>query len=96
MFNITLFEPEIPPITGNIIRLCANTGSQLHLIHPLGFRLNDKQLLRAGLDYHEQTIIKNYKSFDEFIEQVEPDRVYAVETSGMRLYTQANFLPGDT
>ena len=96
MFNITLFEPEIPPNTGNIIRLCANTGSQLHLIHPLGFRLNDKQLLRAGLDYHEQTIIKNYKSFDEFIEQVEPDRVYAVETSGTRLYTQANFLPGDT
>ncbi len=65
MFNIVLFQPEIPPNTGNIIRLCANTGCNLHLIEPLGFMLDDKQLRRAGLDYHEWAEIKTYKSLDE-------------------------------
>ena len=64
MFSIALFEPEIPPNTGNIIRLCANTGTQLHLIEPLGFSLDDKQLIRAGLDYHEYASLKTYTNFD--------------------------------
>ena len=66
MFNIVLFEPEIPPNTGNIIRLCANTGTQLHLIHPLGFDMDTKALRRAGLDYHEYTHIKEYDNFADF------------------------------
>lgn len=74
MINIALYEPEIPPNTGNIIRLCANVGANLHLIEPLGFKLEDKQLRRAGLDYHEFADLKIYKDFDEFYEKISPKR----------------------
>ncbi len=96
MFNIVLFQPEIPPNTGNIIRLCANTGCALHLIHPLGFKLNDKTLKRAGLDYHEQAILHEHKSFDDFIENAKPQRLFAIETCGTKNYNEINFIPGDT
>jgi len=92
MFNIVLYQPEIPPNTGNIIRLCANTGCYLHLIEPLGFKLEDKQLRRAGLDYHEWADVKTYKSINE----LKPEqRVYALSTKGHKHYHQANFKAGD-
>ena len=72
MLHVVLFEPEIPPNTGNIIRLCANTGFQLHLIEPLGFKLEDKALRRAGLDYHEWARMLVHKSYDDFIDSVAP------------------------
>lgn len=91
MIHVVLYEPEIPPNTGNIIRLCANTGAQLHLIHPLGFELNDARLQRAGLDYHEWAQIREYHSLDEFIEAVQPEKIYALSTKGQRLYSEADF-----
>lgn len=91
MIHVVLYEPEIPPNTGNIIRLCANTGTQLHLIHPLGFELNDARLQRAGLDYHEWAQIREYHSLDEFIEAVQPEKIYALSTKGQRLYSEADF-----
>ncbi len=92
MFNIVLYQPEIPPNTGNIIRLCANTGCQLHLIEPLGFKLEDKQLRRAGLDYHEWADVKTYQN----IEQLQPvQAMYALSTKGKKHYHQANFKAGD-
>ena len=92
MFNIVLYQPEIPPNTGNIIRLCANTGCYLHLIEPLGFKLEDKQLRRAGLDYHEWADIKTYNN----IEQLKPEHsVYALSTKGQKYYHQAHFNTGD-
>ena len=74
MFNIVLFEPEIPPNTGNIIRLCANTGCQLHLIEPLGFSMEEKALRRAGLDYHEFASIAIWPDYETFLTQVQPRR----------------------
>ncbi len=94
-FHIVLFEPEIPPNTGNIIRLCANTGSQLHLIHPLGFTLQDKQLQRAGLDYHEWVGIQHYNSFDDFLKTQQPSRLFACSTKGQTHYDQVEFKKGD-
>jgi len=92
MFNIVLYQPEIPPNTGNIIRLCANTGCTLHLIEPLGFKLEDRQLRRAGLDYHEWADIKTYTT----IEKLKPKQsVYALSTKGHRYYHRAEFKPGD-
>ena len=92
MFNIVLYQPEIPPNTGNIIRLCANTGCSLHLIEPLGFKLENKQLRRAGLDYHEWAEVKTYRSIDE----LKPEqKVYALSTKGQKLYNQVNFQAGD-
>jgi len=92
MFNIVLYQPEIPPNTGNIIRLCANTGCQLHLIEPLGFKLEDKQLRRAGLDYHEWAEVKTYRSIDE----LQPEQaIYALSTKGKKPYHQAEFKAGD-
>ena len=72
MFHVVLYQPEIPPNTGNIIRLCANTGSTLHLVHPLGFQLDDRRLRRAGLDYREFASISEYSSLDRFLDQVRP------------------------
>jgi len=95
MFNIVLFEPEIPPNTGNIIRLCANTGVGLHLIHPLGFDLDDKQLRRAGLDYDEFAIVQEYKSLDEFITKHNPNNIYAASTKGTVTYNSIQYIPGD-
>lgn len=82
MFHVVLVEPEIPPNTGNVIRLCANTGAQLHLIEPLGFSLDDRQLRRAGLDYHEYATVKCHPSFDVLLQNERPpmDRMYALTT----------------
>lgn len=95
MFHIVLFEPEIPPNTGNIIRLCANTGARLHLIHPLGFQLDDKRLRRAGLDYREWAEMREHGSLDEFVEQVKPARLFAFTTKARRCYAEADFRAGD-
>ncbi len=95
MFNIVLFEPEIPPNTGNIIRLCANTGSSLHLIHPLGFELDDKRLRRAGLDYHEWADLQEHASLDAFLQRIAPHNLYACSTKGRQFYTDAKFDKGD-
>lgn len=95
MFHIVLFEPEIPANTGNIIRLCANTGSQLHLIHPLGFDMDDKKLRRAGLDYHEFAAVQEYDSLDEFIEKVKPRRIFGISTKGIKYVHDASFQEGD-
>lgn len=94
MFNIVLYQPEIPPNTGNIIRLCANTGCHLHLIEPLGFKLEDKQLRRAGLDYHEWADVKTYHSIDEVRPEAEA-KIYAISTKGKRYYQQVDFKAGD-
>lgn len=86
--DVVLFQPEIPPNAGNVIRLCANTGARLHLIEPLGFTLDDKQLRRAGLDYHEWADVRTYSRFDDFLEAVTPGRVLAFSTKGERHYTE--------
>jgi tRNA (cytidine/uridine-2'-O-)-methyltransferase len=96
MLNIVLFEPEIPPNTGNIIRLCANAGMQLHLIHPLGFSLTDKQCRRAGLDYREFATVKEHDNFNAFIETANTKRLFACTTKGSINYTQPEYLEGDT
>jgi tRNA (cytidine/uridine-2'-O-)-methyltransferase len=95
MFHIVLYEPEIPPNTGNIIRLCANTGARLHLVGPLGFVLDDKRLRRAGLDYHEWAEVREYPDFADFLEQARPERLYALSTKGRRCYADADFRPTD-
>lgn len=95
MLNIVLFEPEIPANTGNIIRLCANTGAQLHLIHPLGFELDDKKLRRAGLDYHEWVHVQQYASLAEFIDKVKPNRLFALTTKGSKNYADIVYQDGD-
>ncbi|MGD8926784.1 MAG: tRNA (uridine(34)/cytosine(34)/5-carboxymethylaminomethyluridine(34)-2'-O)-methyltransferase TrmL [Thioalkalispiraceae bacterium] len=95
MFNIVLYEPEIPPNTGNIIRLCANTGCALHLIEPLGFELDDTRLKRAGLDYDEFASVKTYASFQEFLQRVQPAHVYALSTHGSRSFFDVSFQQGD-
>ncbi|MDF1642893.1 MAG: tRNA (uridine(34)/cytosine(34)/5-carboxymethylaminomethyluridine(34)-2'-O)-methyltransferase TrmL [Pseudomonadales bacterium] len=96
MFHIVLFEPEIPPNTGNIIRLCSNNGFQLHLIEPLGFNLSDKQLRRAGLDYHETATIKIHKNFEQYLTSEMPSRLFAVSTKGQKRYCEVHFQSGDS
>lgn len=95
MFNIILYQPEIPPNTGNIIRLCANTGIQLHLVKPLGFPLQDKQLLRAGLDYHEFTSIKVHENWVDCTHSLQDHRIFAVTTKGKRRHDQVTYTAGD-
>jgi tRNA (cytidine/uridine-2'-O-)-methyltransferase len=97
MFNVVLVEPEIPPNTGNVIRLCANTGAQLHLVRPLAFDLSDKQLRRAGLDYHEYATLKVHDSFDALLaaERPDPARLFALTTKGARAFADVGFRPGD-
>lgn len=95
MFHIVLYQPEIPPNTGNIIRLCANTGAQLHLIHPLGFELDDKRLRRAGLDYHECAGVREYPTLEHFIAAIAPAKLYGLTTKAARSYAQVSFQPGD-
>lgn len=95
MLNIVLFEPEIPPNTGNIIRLCANTGFQLHLIEPLGFTWDDKRLRRAGLDYHEFTAIKRHKNYQAFVANENPARLFALTTKGTPTHSAVSYQPGD-
>ena len=97
MFHIVLVEPEIPPNTGNVIRLCANTGCTLHLVEPLGFSLDDRQLRRAGLDYHEYAPLQTHANWDAMIEalQPRPERMFAFTTRGSRLIGSVRFEPGD-
>ena len=95
MFHVILFQPEIPPNTGNIIRLCANTGCQLHLIKPLGFTLEDKQLLRAGLDYHEFAELRVYDDLSDCLATLNPQRVFALTTKGSSPFHQQTFQAGD-
>ena len=95
MFNIVLFEPEIPANTGNIIRLCANTGAKLHLIQPLGFELDDKKLRRAGLDYHEWADIKVHADIDAFLQNETYNSVYALTTKGKQCYSETKFQRDD-
>ncbi|MDG1734179.1 MAG: tRNA (uridine(34)/cytosine(34)/5-carboxymethylaminomethyluridine(34)-2'-O)-methyltransferase TrmL [Thalassotalea sp.] len=95
MLDIVLFEPEIPPNTGNIIRLCANSGFRLHLIEPLGFDIDDKRLRRAGLDYHEFANLKLHKSYADFIKAEKPKRVYASTTKATRFHAEVEFTEGD-
>ena len=96
MFNVVLFEPEIPPNTGNIIRLCANTGAKLHLIHPLGFETNAKELRRAGLDYIDWSIVYHYNNFEDYIEKNGFKSLYAVSTKGKKYYSNCNFFKNDS
>ena len=95
MFTIALFEPEIPPNTGNIIRLCANTGAALHLIEPLGFKLEDKQLKRAGLDYHEYANLTVHKNWTDFKLAMTGRRLFAMTTKGSQNYANVSFKAGD-
>lgn len=95
MLNVVLFEPEIPPNTGNIIRLCANTGCTLHLVEPLGFVMDDKRLRRAGLDYGEWQNTRTHPSWQAFLEAEEPQRLFGISTKGRRGPSDAAFKAGD-
>ena len=95
MFHVVLFRPEIPPNTGNVIRLCANTGCTLHLIRPLGFDLDRKAVRRAGLDYAEFAQVRIHPLLDDCLAQLPGSRVFSIETSGTRVYSDARFQPGD-
>jgi tRNA (cytidine/uridine-2'-O-)-methyltransferase len=97
MFHIVLVHPEIPPNTGNVIRLAANTGCDLHLIEPLGFSMEDRQMRRAGLDYHEYAEVKRHAGWDAFMEEARPDpaRMFALTTRGTRFVHDTAFAPGD-
>ncbi|TAK92854.1 MAG: tRNA (uridine(34)/cytosine(34)/5-carboxymethylaminomethyluridine(34)-2'-O)-methyltransferase TrmL [Aquabacterium sp.] len=97
MFRIVLVEPEIPPNTGNVIRLAANTGCELHLIEPLGFSMDDKLLRRAGLDYHEYADVRRHANWAAFIEAMQPDpkRMFAFTTRGSRPFNEVQWQPGD-
>ncbi len=95
MFHVILYQPEIPPNTGNVIRLCANTGCTLHLIEPLGFELDEPRLKRAGLDYHELAVVRRHASLAGCLGALGTARLYAVETGSGRRHTEASFQPGD-
>ena len=95
MFHIILFEPEIPPNTGNAIRLCANTGSTLHLVHPLGFTLDDARVKRAGLDYHDLACVREHENLAACLGSLGDSRVFAVETSGGQRYDEVRYRTGD-
>ncbi len=95
MLDIILYQPEIPPNTGNVIRLCANTGARLHLIRPLGFTLEDAQLRRAGLDYHEYAQLRVHDTLDDALADLKPKRLFALSTRNSTRYDQVAFAPGD-
>lgn len=95
MFNVVLYEPEIPPNTGNIIRLCANTGCRLHLVGPLGFSISDARLRRAGLDYHEFAKIEQYQSFTDFESRNRGAELVAFSTRGSRPYSDIRYREGE-
>ncbi len=96
MLNIVLFQPEIPPNTGNIVRLCANSGFQLHLIEPLGFDLDEKKVRRAGLDYHEFTKVKRYPNFQAYVDANPTSHLYACTTKGQGYHSDVAYKPGDS
>jgi tRNA (cytidine/uridine-2'-O-)-methyltransferase len=95
MFNVILYQPEIPPNTGNVIRLCANTGAQLHLIRPLGFDLDDKHLRRAGLDYREYATVRVHDTLVECLDSLPDSRVFAFTTKGSHPYDEVRYRRGD-
>ncbi len=97
MFNIVLVHPEIPPNTGNVIRLAANTGCHLHLIEPLGFEMEDRLLRRAGLDYHEYAAVRRHANWKAFLDSATParDRIFAFTTRGSRPFSEVAWRPGD-
>ena len=95
MFHVVLYQPEIPPNTGNIIRLCANTGSVLHLVHPLGFELDDRRLRRAGLDYREFAAVREHETLEAFVRDLQPPAIWALSTRGTRSYAAVRYQPGD-
>jgi tRNA (cytidine/uridine-2'-O-)-methyltransferase len=95
MFHIVLYEPQIPPNTGNAIRLCANTGATLHLVKPLGFRLDDRSLRRSGLDYHDLAELRVHEHLDACLAGLRDSRVFAVETTGCRCYSDVEYRAGD-
>lgn len=95
MFHIVLYQPEIPPNTGNIIRLSANTGSQLHLIKPLGFAPDEKRLRRAGLDYHEWAQVQIYEDFADYLQIQQPQRIFACTSKGVCLHSNIGYQAGD-
>jgi tRNA (cytidine/uridine-2'-O-)-methyltransferase len=97
MFRIILVEPEIPPNTGNVIRLAANTGCELHLVEPLGFSMEDRLMRRAGLDYHEYASVQRHASWDAFVQSQQPDaaRMFAFTTHGSRPFAEVAWRPGD-
>ena len=95
MLHIALYQPEIPPNTGNIIRLCANTGAQLHLIHPLGFSPDEKKVRRAGLDYHEWVNVKHYEDFNAFLASPPSSRIFACSSKGNVSYHEVLYQSGD-
>lgn len=95
MIHIVFWQPQIPPNTGNAIRLCANTGFSLHVIHPLGFELTEHAVRRAGLDYAELSVLTEHASYDDFLTAVKPRKVWAVETFGTCCYSEAPIEAGD-
>ena len=95
MLHVALYQPEIPPNTGNIIRLCANAGAQLHLIHPLGFVLEDKRMRRAGLDYHEFASVLHYENVEDFLEKNKHRRILPCSTKATQSYTDCTYQPED-
>ena len=95
MFSLILYQPEIPPNTGNIIRLCANTGTELHLVEPLGFELDERRLRRAGLDYHEFAEVSVHADLGDCLESLAQPRLYALSTRGRTSYAETRFEPGD-
>ena len=95
MFDVVLFQPEIPPNTGNVIRLCANVGARLHLVEPLGFSMDDKQLRRAGLDYHELATVMVHRDWDACAKSLGARRMFAVSTRGQVHYAEARYETGD-
>lgn len=96
MLHVVLYQPEIPPNTGNVIRLCANTGATLHLVRPLGFELDHAKLRRAGLDYHEFADIAVHADFDAFLDALQPARWFALSTRGRQRYDEVRYVDGDT
>jgi tRNA (cytidine/uridine-2'-O-)-methyltransferase len=95
MLHVVLYQPEIPPNTGNIIRLCANAGATLHLIHPLGFEITEARVKRAGLDYREMANVKEHADLESFMQALAPPRLFAVSTRGRRNYAKLRYQPGD-
>jgi tRNA (cytidine/uridine-2'-O-)-methyltransferase len=95
VFHVILFEPEIPPNAGNVIRLCANTGATLHLVRPLGFTIDDSRVRRAGLDYHEMARVREHASLADCLAALDGARVFAVETSGSQRYDEVRYQAGD-
>ncbi|MGD2167216.1 MAG: tRNA (cytidine(34)-2'-O)-methyltransferase [Gammaproteobacteria bacterium] len=96
MFHLILYQPEIPPNTGNIIRLCANVGAQLHLVHPLGFDMSARALRRAGLDYHEFVDVREHSDIEHCLGDLDCERVFALSTKGRRSYFAGRYRAGDS